>query len=158
MNTDRLASSLVGARFAEAITSECLARRPHGIEVIGLGAVFGLAGRPVELDHPLAQPRQRDAETAPVAGGALDRPRPFGVDAVAVDELDGLGVANSGRREPVVCRDTRRVSIDDGEGDPVAIGIDADHMMDEFCKHERGNLRVSVSVGAGLGGTATPGL
>jgi hypothetical protein len=49
-------------------------------------------------------------------------------------------------------------SVFDLGGGLPSFGIDADHVMDEFCKHEWWNLRVSVSVGAGLGGTATPGL
>lgn len=101
---------------------------------------------------------QHDGEAPAVAGGAFDDPGPFGLGAVAVDELDGLAVAAAGRREATLGDDTGRAGIDNGEGDPIAVGIDADHVMDEFCKHWWWNLRESVSVGAGLDGTATPGL
>jgi hypothetical protein len=26
--------------------------------------------------------------------------------------------------------------VEHGNGDPVAVGVDADHMVDEFCKHD----------------------
>ena len=77
---------------------------------------------------------------------------------MGVDEVDGVVVAVAGRCEATFGNDARGGRVNDGEGDPVAVGIDTDHVMDEFCKHDEWNLRVSVSVGAGLGGTATPGL
>jgi hypothetical protein len=73
-------------------------------------------------------------------------------------KLHDVEVAGSGGWEATVGRDAGGVGVDDGEVDPVAIGVDSDHVVDEFWKHDEWNLRVSVSVGAGLGGTATPGL
>jgi hypothetical protein len=73
-----------------------------------------------------------------VAGRAFDDPGPFGVDAVAIDQLDGVAVAVCGGWEPAFGEHARRAGVDDREGDPIAVGIDADDVMDEFCKHDGG--------------------
>ncbi len=57
---------------------------------------------------------------------------------VAVDERDGLVVAVLGRREAALGNNAGATRVEHGEGDPVAVGIDADHMVDEFCKHDGG--------------------
>src|SRR5215203_1087722 len=112
-------------------------------------------GRSNSITH---SPRQSGAQATPVAARALDHPRPFGLAAVGVDEIDGVVIAVAGRREAALGNDAGAGGVEHSESDPVSVGVDADHVMDEFCKHERWNLRVSGSVGAGLGGTATPGL
>ena len=156
----RIASRIPsGARGTlEAVLAEDLASGADGVEHVGLGAVFRLAGRVAELDDPLAAVAQHGGQAAAVAGGALDGPGPFGLAAVGIDHVDGVAVAVAGGRELGLCDDAGGVGVDHGERDPVAVGVDTDHVVDEFCKHDGGTSDVSVSVGAGLGGTATPGL
>jgi len=77
---------------------------------------------------------------------------------VAVNERNGIVVAALGRWETILGDDAGAAGVKHREGDPVAVGIDADDMINEFCEHGQWNLSVSVSVGASLGGTATPGL
>ena len=138
MDTDRFADAVVGSRDAEPLAAEHLAGGADGVQGVGLRAVFGLAGRPVELDDPLAVPFERHGETAAVAGGALDDPGPFAVDAVAVNEVDGVVVAVAGRWEAALGDDAGGAGVEHREGDPVAVGVDADHVIDEFCKHGGG--------------------
>jgi hypothetical protein len=71
---------------------------------------------------------------------------------VTVDDHDGVVVAIPGRWEAALGDDAGASGVEHGEGDPVAVGVDADHVMDEFCKHVAGTSDVSVSVGAGLDG------
>jgi hypothetical protein len=99
VHTDRLADAVVGSRHAQPVTAECLAGGADGVQSVGLGAVLALAGRPVELDDPLATPAECCGEAPAVAGGALDDPGTLDVDAVGVDEVDGVVVAVSGRGE-----------------------------------------------------------
>jgi hypothetical protein len=153
-NADRLASAVVSSRDAEPLAAEHLAGGAHGVQGVGLGAVFGLAGRSIELDDPLAVALERDGDSSPVAGGALDHPGPFAVDTVAVGEDDGFVVAVPCGWEAALGDDAGAAGVEHGQGDPVAVGVDSDHVIDEFCKHDERNLRESVSVGAGLGGTA----
>jgi hypothetical protein len=158
VDADRFAHPVVDSRDAEAFAAEHLAGGADGVQGVGLGAVLALAGGPVELDDPLAAPCERDSEATPVARRPLDHPGPFGAVTVAVDKGDGLVVAVAGRREAAFGDDAGAAGVQHGEGDPIAVGVDADHVVGEFCKHDEWNLSVSVSVGAGLGGTATPGL
>src|SRR5829696_145503 len=158
MNADRLTETLVSSRDAEPLAAEHLASGTDSVEGVRLRAVLRLAGRPVELDDPLAGAFERHGEAAPVAGGALDDPGPLAVDAVAVNERDRVVVTVSRCWEAALGDDAGAGGVEHRQGDPVAVGVDADHMVDEFCKHGGWNLRVSVSVGAGLGRTATPGL
>ena len=138
VHPDRFADTVVSSRDAEPLTAEHLAGGADGVQRVGLRAVFGLAGRPVELDDPLAVSIERDGEATPVAGGALDHPGPLTVNAVAVDEHDGLVVAVLGRWEAALGDDAGAAGVEHREGDPVAVGVDADHMVDEFCKHGGG--------------------
>ena len=101
-------------------------------------AARAAARRTVELDHPLAVSFERDGETAPEPGGSFDDPGPLAVDTAAVRKRDGLLVAVLGRREPALRNHAGAARFKHGEGDPVPIGIDADHMIDEFCKHDHG--------------------
>ena len=57
---------------------------------------------------------------------------------MAVNERDGLVVAVLGRWEAALGDDAGAAGVEHGEGDPVAVGVDADHMIDEFCKHGSG--------------------
>ena len=50
----------------------------------------------------------------------------------------GVVVAVSGRWEAVLGDDAGAARVEHGEGDPVPVGIDADHMVDEFCEHGGG--------------------
>ena len=68
MDTDRFTDTVVSSRDAEPLAAEHLPGGADGVQGVGLRAVFGLAGRPVELDDPLAVPLKRDGEAAPVAG------------------------------------------------------------------------------------------
>ena len=138
MNTDRFACALVSSRDTEPLAAEHLTGCADGVQGVGLRAIFRLAGRPVELDDPLAVPFQRDGETMPVAGGALDHPGPLAVDTMAVNERDGLVVAVLGGWEAALGDDASTGGVEHGEGDPVPVGIDADHVVDEFCKHDGG--------------------
>lgn len=158
MHADRVTHPVMGSWDAQPVRPEGLAGGADGVESVGLGAVFGLAGRAIELDHPPPEMAQHDGQAAAEAGRAFDDPGPFGVHAVAIDQLDGVSIAVCGGWEPALGEHAGRAGVDDGEGDPIAVGIDADHVMDEFCKHDGGTSDVDVSVGAGLGGTATPGL
>ena len=60
------------------------------------------------------------------------------LDTVAVDDHDGFVVAVRGRWEAAFGDDAGAARVEHGEGDPVAVGIDADHVIDEFCKHVSG--------------------
>jgi hypothetical protein len=138
VNTDRLTNALVSSRDAEPLAAEHLASGANRVKGVGLGAVLGLAGRPVELDDPLAAPVEGDGEPTPVAGRAFDHPGPLAVDAVGVNKRDGFVVTVPRSWEAALGDDASAASIDNGEGDPVAVGIDADHVIDKFCKHDGG--------------------
>jgi hypothetical protein len=56
----------VCSRDAEAVPAEGLASGADGVEDVGLGAVFGFAGRVAELDHPFAEVAQHRSETAAI--------------------------------------------------------------------------------------------
>jgi hypothetical protein len=77
---------------------------------------------------------------------------------VGIGPLHGVAVAATVGGEPLGGYHPRRARLDQRDGDPVPVGVDPDDMVDQFCKHDEWNLPVSVSVGAGLDGTATPGL
>jgi len=58
----------VSSRDREPLATEHLPGSADRVQSIGLRTVVALAGRPVELDDPLAMPFKRDGETSPVAG------------------------------------------------------------------------------------------
>jgi hypothetical protein len=55
---------------------------------------------------------------------------------VTIDEVDRVGVTAGGGPEAALRDDAGGSGVDHGEGDPVPVGIDADDVLDEFCKHE----------------------
>ncbi len=150
MYADRFAHPGVSPRLSETLTSERLASGPDGIKGVGLGAVLGgFAFGPVEFDDPFAATLNEDAETASIAGGALDDPRPLRRHAGRVGPEHSVAIAVIRRREPFGGQDSRCSCFDRGDGDPVSIGVDADDMVDEFCKHDDGtSWRVFRSVPA----------
>jgi hypothetical protein len=57
---------------------------------------------------------------------------------VAVNEVDRLVVAITRRREAALGDDAGAARIEHRKSDPVPVRIDADHMVDQFCKHDSG--------------------
>jgi hypothetical protein len=60
---------------------------------------------------------------------------------VRVGPHDGVAVAVTGRRETVSGDHPRRSRVQSGDGDSVAVGIDADDMVNEFCQHDDGTSK-----------------
>jgi hypothetical protein len=159
VDTDRFTHPGMGARLRQTLATQCLTAGADGVEGVGLGAVLGrLALGPVELEDPFPAPLQHHRETAAVAGGALDHPRPFRGHTARVGPQHGVPVAVARGSESLGRQHSRGSRLEQGDSDPVSIGVDAHDVVDQFCKHGGWNLPVSVSVGAGLDATATPGL
>lgn len=57
---------------------------------------------------------------------------------MAVDDQDGFVIAVRGRWEAPLRNDAGAACVEHGEGDPVAVRVDADHVVNEFCKHVSG--------------------
>ena len=72
-------------------------------------------GRSNSITHS-PQLAQHGGQAAAVAGGAFDDPGPFGLAAVAVDEVDGVVVAVAGRREAALGDDAGRAGVDARRG------------------------------------------
>ena len=94
-----------------------------------------------KFDHPLAEMAQHDGQATAVDGRAFDDPGSFGVDSVAIDQLDGVSIAVRGGWESRLGDNARRAGVDHGECDPIAVRIDVDHMMNKFCKHDGGTSK-----------------
>ncbi len=94
MHTQGFSMPVVCTRNVEPVATERFASGAHGIEFVGLRAVFaGFLAWPIELDHPLADTRKSGGEPASVTGGALDGPRSLTLDGELFGPADGVVVA-----------------------------------------------------------------
>ena len=92
-----------------------------------------------ELEPGWAAPTRTGASLAQTDAGLARRfdrgervDRLLALRARAADAL----ILDAWRR--CVGDDAGAASVQHGEGDPVAVWVDADHVVDEFCKHDGG--------------------
>ena len=120
--------------------------RQMGVDRVGLAAAAaGLAGRLLALDHRQAGGGDRAGQPDPVAAGALDghhQPRSRGV---VEDPGQHFGVA-AGVVADLAGGDDRAAGVGDLHLVGVAVGVDTDHGIDEFCEY--GHRPVSLPWGA----------
>ena len=139
VHTQGFSVSVVGAWDVEPVAAERFACGANSVEFVGLGAVLAcLLAWPIELDHPLVDSCESGGETAAVARGALDCPRSFTRDGERFGPTDGFVVAGRVGRESFGRDDAGGAGVDDCGGDPVSVGVDADDVIDKFCKHGDG--------------------
>ena len=74
----------------------------------------------------------------PLLAVPLDSPRSFAGLGVGVGPAERFVVAVAVRGEPLRCDDAGGVGVNDGGGDPISVGVDANDMVDQFCKHGDG--------------------
>jgi hypothetical protein len=145
VHTQRFSMPVVSAWDGEPVAAKCLAGGANCVEFVGLGAVLaGFLAGTIELDHPLTSTRQCSCETTAVARGALDGPRSLTRVGVCFGPADCFVVAGRISPESFGRDHAAGVGVDDRGGDPVAVGIDADVVIDKFCKHESWCLLVGT--------------
>ncbi len=139
MHSQGFAVAVVGAWGVERVTTDDLASGADGVELVGLAAVFArLLACPVELDDPFVGAGESCGESAPEARSALDRPDSFAGRGVLFGPGDGVVIAGSVGAELSGVDDTGGRGVDDRGGDPVFVGVDADDVVDQFCKRDVG--------------------
>ena len=117
------------------LATERLACRANGVKRIGLRSVLRCAGgRVVELDHELALLGQGRSEAGAVAARRLDRPGPALVDGKSLRPPQGLTVSPSRRWECLRRKFALRGDAHDRRSYAVAVRVDTDHVVDEFCE------------------------
>src|SRR5262245_42125736 len=106
-----------------------------GVELVVFPAQPPLAAAgAVDLMHGLAAALQVTGKPGAVVAGALDRPQSI-AERVPICEADSVRVAAcvGGRRR---LRDHGAgVRVDDGYRVPIAMGVDADHVVQLVCEH-----------------------
>jgi hypothetical protein len=139
-----------GAWRGQVVAGQCLAGCANGVQVVGLGAVAACrAGWAVDLDDPFAAFQQMGREPGAEAAGALDGPD-AGAGCVLVGECDDAPVAH-GVGSALVLRDDRASLGDHGSGVGVAVGVDADDVVDLACQHGHAVPPSVEPVGVGTG-------
>jgi|GEM_PF-5037778 len=153
VHTQGFSVSVVGAWGVEPVAAECLASVANCVEFVGLGAVLaGFLAWPIELDHPLTDTAKGSGKAAAIACGPLDGPCSFTRNGEPLCPSDGFVVADRISRESFGCNDAGGVCIDDRGGDPISVWVDADDVIDKFCKHGVCASLVGTEwVSAGLG-------
>src|SRR5215211_1224926 len=105
------------------------------VELVRLGAVAaGRARRPFDLDHPLAVLEQERRQSGAEAAGRLDRPDPP-AGCVLASEAQQLLVADRVGADRGVDLQRARQRGDDRRRMRIAVGVDADHVIDLVCEH-----------------------
>jgi hypothetical protein len=133
--------------------TDCFPCRPDGVELIGLGAVLGrLRGGTVDLDDDLAVAAQRHGCPGPVAAGAFDGPQARVASGVVVSPGDESPVAVGVGRESAAGNDAGGRFLNDGGGDPVAIGINTNDVDDLVMKQRTPPCGVDGPEGAAAAG------
>jgi hypothetical protein len=139
VHTQGFSMTVMGPGRVQLVPAEDLACCSDRVEFVGLRAVLGWPlVWAIELDHPLTDTRQRSGQAASVASGSLHSPAAIAGRRVDVGPLDGFVVAVVVRRELRGCDDAGRLGVQDGGGDPIPVGVDADDVIDKFCKHDVG--------------------
>jgi hypothetical protein len=105
-----------------------------GVDWVGLAAAAaGVAGRLLALDDRQAGGADRAGQADPVAAGALDGHHQPWSRGVVEDPGQHLGVAAGGVAD-LAGGDDRAVGVGDLDFVGVAVGVDTDDGIDEFCK------------------------
>ena len=123
-----------GPRRGQMVAGQGFAGGADGVEVVGLGAVASSwSGWPVDLDDPFTALEQVGGEPGAETAGALDRPDST-AGRVFVGERDDPPIAHRVGRALLVGHH-RAGRGDHRGGVGVAVGVDADDVVDLACQH-----------------------
>jgi hypothetical protein len=101
-------------------------------------AAAGFAVRPCTLEYPQSGGGDGAGEADTVAAGALDRDRHPPSAGVLTDPAQQLGVAGTGVLDDAG-GDRRSGAQGDLDLMGIAVGVDADHDIDDLCQHRHGS-------------------